>query len=74
VSGARSETFRWNDPGPGLLDARSALRDALQLLSRKLGRGTALPDDLAVPRPGLPAPRAAALPAAEAARSDTRAA
>jgi predicted ATP-grasp superfamily ATP-dependent carboligase len=74
VSGARSETFRWNDPGPGLLDARSALRDALQLLSRKLGRGTALPDDLAVPRPGLPAPRAVALPAAEAARSDTRAA
>lgn len=73
LSGARSETFRWSDPGPGLMDARSALRDALQLLYRKLGGRTALPADLGVPRPAQALPRPAELPAAVA-RSDSRAA
>ncbi|MCU0757990.1 MAG: hypothetical protein MUF07_02165 [Steroidobacteraceae bacterium] len=36
--GARSETFRWNDPGPGLLDARRMLEDASRLAARALGR------------------------------------
>lgn len=53
--GARSETFRWDDPGPGLLDARHALRDAWRLAARRLGRPLA-------PKPAnQPAPIAVAL-------------
>ncbi len=34
---ARSETFRWHDPGPGLLDARHAAVDLGRLLARSVG-------------------------------------
>ena len=34
---ARSETFRWNDPGPGLLDARHAAGDLWRLIARSVG-------------------------------------
>lgn len=34
---ARSETFRWSDPGPGLLDARHAAVDLWRLLARSVG-------------------------------------
>jgi predicted ATP-grasp superfamily ATP-dependent carboligase len=49
--GARSETFRWDDPGPGLQDARQALGDAWRLAARTIGR----------PRPPQAAPQTPAI-------------
>lgn len=37
VGPARSETFRWSDPGPGLLDAQHAVGDLWRLLARSVG-------------------------------------
>ncbi len=34
---ARSETFRWSDPGPGLRDARHAAFDLWRLIARSVG-------------------------------------